>query len=128
MIDDDEDFTSAVATFLRDAKYEVQVELDIKSAEKSLTERRPDLIILDVMFPESSSAGFSLSRKINQIDPDGRDIPVLMLTAVNEKFPLGFTSSDIDDHWMPVNGFLEKPIDYDVLKNKVDSLIAENYQ
>ena len=29
-----------------------------------------------------------------------------MLTAVNAKFPLGFSATDIDDRWLPVSDFL----------------------
>jgi len=47
-----------------------------------------------------------------------------MLTAINTKFPLGFSSSDIDDDWMPVGGFLEKPVDFQVLRRKVNDLLS----
>jgi hypothetical protein len=48
-----------------------------------------------------------------------------MLTAVNAKFPLGFGSRDIDDNWLPVSDFLEKPMDFDVLRGKVDALLLK---
>ncbi len=46
-----------------------------------------------------------------------------MLTAVNQKFPLGFSNSDIDSTWLPVAEFLEKPIDFDVLKAKINKVL-----
>ena len=49
---------------------------------------------------------------------------MLMLTAVNATFPLGFSTRDIDDTWMPVADFLEKPVDLDVLVSKVDVLVG----
>lgn len=61
IIDDDEDFAEASAMVLKNDGHEVKIELDIKSGEKSLRERHPDLLVLDVMFPESSSAGFDLA-------------------------------------------------------------------
>ena len=124
IIDDDEDFSIAAATTLRDAGYEVQVELDIQSAEKSMKKRRPNLVILDVMFPEDSSAGFSFARKMKHYDEKLKDIPILMLTAVNSRFPLGFNSSDIDETWLPVEDFLEKPVDIDMLSNKVLEMLS----
>lgn len=54
-----------------------------------------------------------------------KGIPVLMLTAVNAKFPLGFSSRDIDDAWLPVSDFLEKPVDLDVLRDKVAALLQK---
>ena len=124
IIDDDEDFAVAAATVLRDAGYEVQIEMNIQSAEKSMKNRQPDLIILDVMFPENGTAGFELARKLKHYDKQLKDIPILMLTAVNSRFPLGFSSTDIDDYWLPVEDFLEKPVDFDILKKKVDNLIT----
>ncbi len=124
--DDDEDFASAAAKVLRDAGHEVEIKLDIQSAVKSMEERRPDLLILDVMFPEDSTAGFSLARKMRHYSEKLKDTPILMLTAVNVKIPLGFSERDIDDHWLPVADFVEKPVDFDVLQKKVEALLKKS--
>ena len=78
---------------------------------------------LDVMFPEDSSAGFELARAMRHFTEKLKNIPILMLTAVNAKFSLGFGSRDIDENWLPVSEFLEKPVDFDILKNKVAELL-----
>ena len=119
VVDDDQDFADAAANVLRDIGHEVAIELDTESATKSMEERRPDLIVLDVMFPENACAGFELARHIQNHNEKLKGIPVLMLTAVNTKFPLGFSSRDIGSDWLPVDEFLEKPVDFDVLKKKV---------
>ena len=124
IVDDDEDFTNAVSMVLEDAGYEVQTRQDIDSGLESIKERQPDLVILDVMFPEDSSAGFELARTIRR-EEDLKDIPILMLTAINVKFPLGFGQGDIDEDWLPVRDFLEKPVDLDVLKSKVAEMLEE---
>ncbi len=126
IVDDDEDFASAVAKVLRDAGHEVGIELDTQSALKSMDRRRPELVILDVMFPEDTSAGFGLARMMRHYDKELNDVPVLMLTAVNRRFPLGFSARDIDENWLPVSDFLEKPVDLDVLCNKVTALLQES--
>ena len=126
IVDDDEDFASTIATVLRKEGYEVQVELDIESAVKSMENRPPDLAILDVMFPEDASAGFELARLMRHEKEQLKNIPILMLTAINTKFPLGFGSKDIDEEWMPVTEFLEKPVDFDVLREKVAKLLGAN--
>ena len=123
IVDDDEDFAAAAATILRNAGHDVEIELDTGSAAKSMENRRPDLVILDVMFPENPTAGFELARAMQRGDEKVKGIPVLMLTAVNAKFPLGFGPSDIDDTWMPASDFLEKPVDFDVLQSKVNALL-----
>ncbi|MHC4536827.1 MAG: response regulator transcription factor [Planctomycetota bacterium] len=124
IVDDDEDFASTTATVLRAEGYDVQIELDIESAVKSMESKPPDLAILDVMFPENASAGFELARTIRHESGKLKDIPILMLTAINTKFPLGFGPKDIDDSWMPVTEFLEKPVDFDVLREKVAKLLS----
>ena len=52
------------------------------------------------------------------------EVPILMLTAVNQQFPLGFSNKDIDSVWLPVAEFVEKPIDFDVLKAKLNTLLS----
>jgi hypothetical protein len=49
-----------------------------------------------------------------------------MLTAVNTRFPLGFGPKDIDERWLPVTDFLEKPVDFDTLRHKVAQLLPED--
>ena len=126
IVDDDEDFASTTATVLREEGYDVQVELDIDSAVISMENKPPDLAILDVMFPEDASAGFELARLMRHEKEQLKNIPILMLTAINTKFPLGFGSKDIDEEWMPVTEFLEKPVDFDVLREKVAKLLNAN--
>ncbi len=123
IVDDDEDFAAAAAKVLRNAGHEVAIELNLAGASRSMRQRRPDLVILDVMFPESSSAGFDLAREIRHSSGPLRDVPLLMLTAVNSRFPLGFSSKDIDDAWLPVDDFLEKPVDLDLLCARVHGLV-----
>ncbi|HEX7512134.1 MAG TPA: response regulator [Candidatus Methylomirabilis sp.] len=124
IVDDDEDFATAVATVLRGKGHDVRIELDLSAAIRSMTERRPDLLLLDVMFPEDSTGGFELARTMRLHHESLKDVPILMLTAVNTRFPLGFSAKDIDDDWMPVTEFLEKPVDLDVLAERVETLLS----
>ena len=119
IVDDDEDFASAIAAVLRNAGHEVATEPDPEDVLQKISERRPEVLILDVMFPENPSAGFELAR---QAQRKFAGIPTLMLTAVNQQFPLGFSNRDIDPTWLPVTDFVEKPVDFDVLCEKVRQL------
>jgi DNA-binding response OmpR family regulator len=125
IIDDDEEFADAVATVCRAQGHEVVLENDYRAAPARFSERLPDAVILDVMFPENPSGGFELARTIRK---KWGDIPILMLTAVNQQFPLGFSNKDIDAAWLPVADFVEKPVDFEVLKMKIEDLLeaAEN--
>jgi DNA-binding response OmpR family regulator len=123
IVDDDEDLAEAFAKVLRDARHEVEIEVETRQALERMNRRPPDLVVLDVMFPENSSAGFELARDMRRGHGKLGDIPILMLTAVNSKFPTGFSARDIDEDWLPVTDFVEKPVDLDVLVNKVSALL-----
>jgi CheY-like chemotaxis protein len=124
MVDDDEDFAHVAATVLRKAGHEVRIERETNNVLADMEARQPDLVILDVMFPESASAGFELARAISGYGGNLRCVPILMLTAVNSSFPLGFGSGDIDEAWLPVAEFLDKPVDLDLLVTKVSELLT----
>ncbi len=126
IVDDDEDFANTIATVLNSAGHETDIEINTKNVLSRLDEKQPDLLVLDVMFPEDNSAGFKLAREIRQKDEKYENIPVVMLTAVNSEFPFGFSKKDIDDDWLPVSEFIEKPVDLDVLKQKVEKLLSKN--
>lgn len=123
IVDDDEDFVSAVATVLRSAGHEVDVALETRGVVERLERRRPDIIVLDVMFPEDNNAGFDLARRLRDPGSGLKEIPILMLTAINQESPIRFSSGDIDETWLPVTDFLEKPVDLDVLREKVEAML-----
>jgi CheY-like chemotaxis protein len=122
VVDDDPDFATSVATVCESLGHQVLTVHTTQHALAQIAQRCPDGILLDVIFPEDPSAGFQLAREICR--RYGK-IPILMLTAVNQQFPLGFSDKDIDDKWLPVTDFLEKPIDFAVLKEKITGLFAD---
>ena len=124
VVDDDEDFAVAIAEALRVAGHDVHIQQQVRGAVAAMEERRPDLVILDVMFPHGSSAGFELARTLRHEHETLRGIPILMLTAVGQKFPFGFGPGDIDDDSLPVDNYLEKPVDPDTLTAEVARLLG----
>lgn len=121
IVDDDEDFAQAVATVLQADGHEVGLEHRADGAIRRIEQRRPDVLILDVMFPENPSAGFEVARAVRR---QFEAIPILMLTAVNQQFPLGFSNKDIDPVWLPVTELVEKPVDFGLLRAKLNQLLA----
>ena len=76
----------ALVTLLRynfeAAGYEVATALDGDEALLAVSERRPDLIVLDWMLP--SISGLEVCRQLRR-KPETRDVPVIMLTARGEE-------------------------------------------
>ncbi len=123
ILDDDEDFAGALSAFLTKAGHEVEMAYEVEKGFEEVVAKKPDLLILDVMFPEDSSAGFSIARRIRQHSEEMKKLPILMVTSVNSEFALGFGTDDIDDDWLPVTEFIEKPVDFDVLEEQVSRLL-----
>ena len=79
VVDDDEDFANAAALELRDAGHEVRIELSPSRGLAAAQERKPDLIILDVMFPEDIS-----SYSTGRVELAPGDLLVLYTDGVTE--------------------------------------------
>lgn len=124
IVDDDEEFADASATVLRDAGHEVRVMLDTADVADTMADRRPDLLILDVMFPEDPLAGMKLVEQIRDGDPGLSGIRILMLTAISSAYPAGSAGASRDPV-PPRIHFLEKPIDFDVLCSTVNGLLQD---
>ena len=123
VIDDEPSIVETVTMVLESKGYEVGSQNDDKDVVDHVAGFGADLVILDVMLPEDDSAGFKMARAL-KADERTRDLPVLMLSAVNESgiFPGKFSNKDIDDSWLPVSEFVEKPVKPALLMEKVQSL------
>lgn len=124
VIDDDPDIVTAVRLTLESAGHEVVAAGGGKEGLSKIESEKPDLIILDVMM-ETHTEGFQLALKLRSPDPTSKyvaykDIPILMLTAIHSTTPLRF-ASDID--YLPVELFVDKPIDPEDLIRRVDWLL-----
>ena len=124
IVDDDPDFVDSVSRLLKSKGHELATINDTEGVIERLEQDPHDVLILDVMFPENAAAGFHLAQEIRKHKSLSR-LPILILSAINTKFPMGFGPGDIDDTWLPVQDFLEKPIDFDVLADKVETLAKQ---
>ncbi|MHC5160601.1 MAG: response regulator, partial [Planctomycetota bacterium] len=88
---------------------------------EKFTSVKPDLAILDVMMV-SWQDGFELARELKK-DPDLKNVPILMLTGVENKTGFEFKSAAGDEEWLPVEGFLDKPVEPEVLLAEVEKLL-----
>ncbi len=124
IVDDDKDIVDSISIVLKSAGYEVKFQNNEENLIENVISFNPNIIILDVIFPENDTAGFEMSRKLKS-DNRTKNIPILMLSAVNEKGIAGFTFSnrDRDESFLPVEEFVEKPIHPDELLDKVAKMI-----
>lgn len=125
IIDDDPDMIESIRMVLEANGYIVSAKMDTDNLIADIEIQNPDIILLDIVFPEDAQAGFKAARAIAQKE-SLKNIPVLILSAVNQLSNLGFsfTENDISQDFMPVSGFLEKPVEPDVLLDKIRSIEA----
>jgi CheY-like chemotaxis protein len=126
IIDDDRDVVESMSIVLKKNNYDVSAQYDDQKVEANVKGVKPDLIILDVMFPEDASAGFGIARKLKN-DEQLKAIPILMMSAINERgiYVGKFSNKDIDESFLPVNMFLEKPVKPAQLLERVAQLIGK---
>lgn len=123
MVDDDVDIVAAIKMGLESNGYEVKAQYDDENIVDNIREFNPDVIILDVMFPEDDGAGFRMARSIRHHD-DIKETPVIMLSSVNidGHYPGKFSNNDIDDMYLPITEFVDKPINPKDLMAKIEKL------
>ncbi|MBU0529292.1 response regulator [bacterium] len=116
IIDDDIDLVEAMRITLESDGYDV---IDAQEGQKGLEilkKEKPDLLILDVMMG-TLDEGFHVAYQIRN-DEKIKDIPILMITAVGAQTGFKFDRQR-DEDFLPVNEFIEKPINPQVLLDTV---------
>lgn len=126
IIDDDPDMAEALRMPLEATGYTVAHAGSGRVGLNMVQELTPDLIILDVMM-ETTTEGFQVSLALRSQDADSTyaaysHIPILMLTSIHSTTPLRFGP---DQDYLPVDAFIDKPIDPDELLAKVGELIGQ---
>jgi DNA-binding response OmpR family regulator len=82
IVDDEPDITELIALHLRNAGFTPLEFNDPKQFFKSLAKRIPDLVILDLMLPETD--GYEICKYLRK-EPKYASIPVIMLSAKGEE-------------------------------------------
>ncbi len=122
LIDDDQEMLNILSTGLAGPETMVVTRDTTEGAVAQIVAERPDLLILDVMYPENPSGGFDLAREIRKTDEIAK-VPIILLTAINQEFPTDFSRDDINERWFPVQDFFEKPVNIRKLRNRLKEIL-----
>lgn len=114
VVDDNEQNLELIVAYLEDSAYELSTAVDGIEALGKVSQNQPDLILLDIMMPRMS--GFEVCRKL-KTDPQTRDIPIIMVTALNE---LGDIERGIE---CGTDDFITKPVNRLELTTRIKSLL-----
>ncbi len=114
VVDDNQQNLELLQVYLEDVDCQSIPACDGPEALDIIAKEPPDLILLDVMMPKMS--GFEVCRRIKN-DPNTCDIPVIMVTALNE---FGDIERAIDSG---TDDFLSKPVNKLELLTRIKTML-----
>ena len=123
IIDDDPDYVEGIMSILEKANYEVDAAYNPKDGFEALKSKSYDLLLLDIMMGRGAE-GIMVARKISK-DPILREIPVLIITGIQEQIAFLFPGQAVRPQFVPVNELIEKPVEPELLLEKVSSLLQQ---
>ena len=115
IIDDDEDIADNIQALLSYEGFEVIIADRVEDGLKKIENENPDLVLLDIMFPEGKTLGFEAAIDIKKIRPK---LPVFAFSAINRDYAFDFQKEDAH-----VEEFLVKPVDSKSLVNLINKYL-----
>jgi two-component system sensor histidine kinase/response regulator len=116
IVDNDRDTTHLVKVLLeRTGHYLVSEENDATTAHRSALNFRPDLILLDIVMPETD--GGEVAARI-EADPELKNTPIIFLTALVTR-PEAKSGLNIQGH-----SFLAKPVSIPELIDAIEERLS----
>jgi CheY-like chemotaxis protein len=122
IIEDDLDFLEPLKIVLTSKDFLVEIATSPKEGIEKVKQTNPDLVVLDVMMPKDYE-GFEVAKYIRE-DLGLKELPILILTNIHnvKKVPYRFAP---DKDFLPVDVFIDKPVDSDVLVDTINELLGE---
>ena len=114
VVDDNAQNLELLVAYMDSLECTVSTAADGIEALEAIAQDPPDLILLDIMMPRMS--GFEVCRKLKS-DPQTRDIPIIMVTALSE---LGDIERGVE---CGTDDFISKPVNRLELVTRVRSLL-----
>jgi len=114
--DDDPEIRSLLSIRLKKAGYEVFDAGDGDQTLERIRQKKPDLVVLDVMMPGKN--GWEVAKELRR-DDELKDIGIVMLTAIGER---------INEMTSPLYGadaFIDKPFEFSNLEQKIREVIEK---
>ena len=115
IIDDDRDILETMGSLLESEGFAVQSAETVDRGVEMIDDAQPDLILLDIMFPEGKARGFEAAHQIKGRYPQ---IPIFVLTAINRQYAFDFRKEDVQ-----AEEFLNKPVHIEKLVKLINSYI-----
>lgn len=116
IIDDDPDFAESIQTYLRLNGHEVEWARHGTEGVSMAARLRPDVILCDVMMRERTE-GFFTVQELRRT-PGVENARIFVVSSIYASIPS--FRVDPDWTWLAQDEFISKPIDPEVLLNKIE--------
>ena len=107
IIDDDEDIIETTGALLEYEGFEIRSATTIEQGLKMIADFDPQIILLDIMFPEKKTRGFEAAEEIKTAYPE---LPIIAFSAINREYAFDFAKEDIK-----ADEFVNKPVETEKL-------------
>lgn len=118
IVDDDPDVVDASRLLLESKGHQVSGAFSRDEGLQAIKNGKPDLLILDVMMDQPDD-GLVMAQELRR---GGFTAPILMLTSIGKVTGMQYGK---DEELVPVDDFVEKPVEPAVLINKIDALLKQ---
>ncbi len=122
VVDDDVDFQVIMRRILETEGYEVAIAENGDRALEMVREGEPpDMVLLDIMMA-TTLEGVDVAREMKG-DPALEEVPIIMISSIATsphaaEFP--------DDEHIPIDGWISKPVQRDVLLKTLDRFLGQS--
>ena len=121
IIDDEPDVTTYHGTVLSDHGWDVHTANSGTDGIAIAQEKKPDVILLDVMMPEKG--GLSTLIALRK-DERTKEIPVILVTGIQENLTSDFEAFLNRFKTYNPDGYMEKPINVDTLMSTLNQVTS----
>ena len=115
-VEDEPQLRKLITMELEDAGYDVAEAAHGREAIDKILEQRPDLILSDVTMPQLD--GYRVLETLWSDHPEYADVPFVLLSAMVDR------AKTIGGVELKAENYLTKPIDFDLLLERVAAVIA----
>jgi CheY-like chemotaxis protein len=122
LIDDQKDFHDIYQTVLEAHGYEVDSAYSAEEGLEKIAATPPDVVILDIMMPDGYE-GFEVARAV-RFRLKLADLPIIVLSSIHEAKQMT-ARFGIDENHLPVNLWLDKPVEPRELLEKIRAALGE---
>ncbi len=118
IIDDDQDILETTGSLLEHEGFEVHSAETVERGIEMIKEISPDIILLDIMFPEKKTRGFDAAIEIKAKYPN---VPIFVFSAINREYAFDFSKDEIK-----AEEFINKPVETEKLVRLINKYLNKS--